>query len=401
LKGTLSIKKIGTSTAFIRKGLVIFQFVLTIVLIISTTTVYRQMSFIKNRSLGFDKNHLIYMQLRSEGNLWEQYDAQKIWSKYKTLRNELSQNPNILEVSSATCLPFGWMGDEFGQLDWEGKDPEHQISMNHMAVDSHFFKTFQLEMMEGRFFSDEFPSDTQNFILNEAAVKATGLESPKGKRFRLLKKTGEIIGVIKNFHFAPLHDEIEPLVLHLMPYQYWMYRNYVFARISSDNVSQTIASLKKMWDKAIPEYPFEFHFLDDTIDARYRSEQRLEMILRIFTILAISISCFGLFGLISFTAEQRTKEIGIRKVLGASVGNVIRLLTKEFVVLVIWANLIAWPAAYIVMTKWLENFAYRTDIGLTTFLFSGIAALTIAVLTVGVQSIKAALANPVNSLRYE
>jgi len=401
LKGTLSVKKIGTSTAFIRKGLVVFQFVLTIVLIISTTTVYRQMSFIKNRSLGFDKDYLLYTQLRSEGNLWEQYDAQKIWSKYKTLRNELSQNPNILEVSSATCLPFGSMGDEFGQLDWEGKDPEHQMSMNHMAVDPYFFKTFQLELVEGRLFSDEFPSDSQNFILNEAAVKATGLESPLGKRFRLLKKTGTIIGVVKDFHFAPFHDEIKPLVLHLMPYQYWMYRNYVFARISSDNVSQTIASLKKMWDKAIPEYPLEFQFLDDTIDARYRSEQRLEMILRIFTILAISISCFGLFGLISFTAEQRTKEIGIRKVLGASVGSVVRLLAKEFVVLVIWANIIAWPAAYIVMTKWLKNFAYRTEIGLATFLFSGTAALTIAVLTVSVQSLKAALANPVNSLRYE
>jgi putative ABC transport system permease protein len=389
------------STASIRKGLVVFQFILTIILIISTTTVYRQMSFIKNRSLGFDKNHLIYTQLRSEGNLWEQYDAQKIWLKYKTLKNELSQNPNILNVSSATCLPFGPMGQEFGQLDWEGKDPEYQVTMNHMAVDPHFLKTFQLEMIEGRFLSDEFPTDSENFVLNEAAVKTTGLESPVGKRFRLLKKTGKIIGVIKNFHFAPLHNEIEPLVIHLMPYQYWMYRNYVFIRISSENVPQTIASTKKMWARAIPEYPFEFNFLDTTIDARYRSEQRLEMILRIFTFLAISISCFGLFGLIAFTAEQRTKEIGIRKVLGASMGSVVRLLSKEFVVLVVLANIIAWPVAYFVMTSWLKNFAYRTEIGLVTFVFSGFAALIIAFLTVCFQSIKAALANPVESLRYE
>ena len=401
LKGTLSAKKTRTGTVSIRKGLVVFQFVLTIVLIISTTTVYRQMSFIKNRSLGFDKNRLIYAQLRSEGNLWEQYDAQKIMSKYKTLKNELSQNPHILEVSSASCLPFGRMGQEFGQMDWEGKDPEYQVTMNHMAVDPHFLETFQLDMTEGRFLSDEYPSDSQNFILNEAAVKATGLESPVRKRFRLLDKTGKIIGVIKDFHFAPLHDEIEPLVLHLMPYQYWMYQNYVFVRLSSDNISQTIASLKKMWDRAIPEYPFEFHFLDDTIDARYRSEQRLEMILRIFTFLAISISCFGLFGLISFTAEQRTKEIGIRKVLGASAGSVVRLMTKEFTVLVVLANIIAWPVAYVVMTKWLRNFAYRTEIGIATFLFSGLMALIIAVLTVSIQSIKAALANPVDSLRYE
>jgi len=401
LKGTLSAKKIGTSTVSIRKGLVVFQFVLTVVLIISTTTVYRQMSFIKNRQLGFDKNHLIYTQLRSEGNLWEQYDAQKTWLDYKTLTNELSQNPNILEICSASCLPFGAMGQEFGQLDWEGKDPEYQMTMNHMAVDPHFFKTFQLETVGGRFLSDEFPSDSQNFILNEAAVKANGLESPVGKRFRLLDKTGIITGVIKDFHFAPLHDEIEPLVLHMMPYQYWMYRNYVFIRISADNISQTIASIEKMWDRAIPEYPFEFLFLDDTIDARYQSEQRLEMILRIFTILAISISCFGLFGLISFTAEQRTKEIGIRKVLGASVGSVVRLLSKEFVVLVVLANIIAWPVAYFVMTGWLKNFAYRAEIGLLTFLFSGFLALVIVIFTVCYQSIKAALANPLDSLRYE
>ena len=156
-----------------------------------------------------------------------------------------------------------------------------------------------------------------------------------------------------------------------------------------------------MWDKAIPEYPFEFQFLDDTIDARYRSEQRLEIILRIFTFLAISISCLGLFGLISFTAEQKTKEIGIRKVLGASMGSVVRLLSREFVVLVIFANVIAWPVAYFVMTKWLKNFAYRTGIGFTTFLFAGLLALIIAILTVCFQSIKAALANPVDSLRYE
>ncbi|UCE41050.1 MAG: ABC transporter permease [Candidatus Aminicenantes bacterium] len=401
LKGTLTTKKIGMSTASIRKGLVVCQFILTIVLLISTTTVYRQMSFIKNRGLGFEKNHLIYTQLRSEGNLWERYDAKKTWTKYDTLKNELSQNPNVLDVSSATCLPFGSMGKEFGQLDWDGKDPEYQVTMNHMAVDPNFIKTFQLKMIEGRFLSEEFPSDSQNFVLNDAAIKATGLESPVGKRFRLLDKTGIIAGVIKDFHFAPLHEEIEPLVFHMMPYQYWMYRNYVFVRISADNISRTIASIENMWDKAIPEYPFEFHFLDDTIDARYRKEQRLETILRIFTFLAISISCFGLFGLIAFTAEQRTKEIGIRKVLGASVGNVVRLLSKEFIILVILANIIAWPVAYFWMAKWLKNFAYRTEIGLGTFLFSGFAALVIAILTVCFQSIKAALANPVDSLRYE
>jgi ABC-type antimicrobial peptide transport system permease subunit len=401
LKSTFSTKKNGKRNTLIRKGLVVFQFVLTIVLLISTTTVYRQMKFIKNQRMGFDENFLIYTQLRTEGNLWDRYDAQKIWTKYETLKNDLIQNSNILEVSTATCLPFGTMGNEFGQLDWEGKDTEFQVSMNHMAVDSNFLSTFQLDLVKGRFFSDEFSSDDQNFILNEAAVKAAGLVSPLGKRFRLLDKEGTIVGVIKDFHFAPLQTEIEPLVIHQMPYQYWMYQNYVFVRISSENVPRTLASLKKIWDIAIPDYPFEFNFLDTTIDAQYKSEQRLELILRIFTLMAIAISCFGLFGLISFTTEQKTKEIGIRRILGASVGSVVKLLTKEFIILVMIANFVAWPTAYFVMTKWLKNFAYRTEIGIAAFLLSGFGALVIAVLTVCFQSTKAALSNPVDSLRSE
>jgi putative ABC transport system permease protein len=401
LKGNFSAKKTGAGTASIRKGLVVFQFVLTITLIICTTTVYRQMSFIKNRSLGFDKSYLIYTQMQSQGNLWEQYDAEKTWMNYEALKNEFSKTPDILDVSAATCLPFGSMGAEFGQLDWEGKDPDYQVEMKHMAVDPYFSKTFQLQMIEGRFLSDEFSSDSQNFVLNEAAIRATGMESPIGKRFHLLDKTGIITGVIKDFHFAPLHDEIEPLVIHLMPYQYWMYRVYVFFRVRSENISKTIASIGEIWDRAVPEYPFEFQFLDDTIDARYRTEQRLQTILRTFTFLAIAISCFGLFGLISFAAQSKTKEIGIRKVLGASTASVVRLLSKELIVLVFLANAIAWPLAYYAMNEWLKNFAFRTKIGLVTFLFSGFLALAIAILTVCFQSIKAAIANPADSLRYE
>ena len=400
-KGTLSAKKIGASRAYLRKGLVIFQFVLTIVLLVSTVTVYKQMDFINNRRLGFDKDHLIYMQLRSEGNLWDQYDAQTVWSKYKSLQNELRQNPDILEVSAATCLPFGNMGSEFGGLDWEGKDEEFQVTMYHMAVDSKFFTTFGLELMDGRFLSEEFVSDSSNFILNEAAVKVAGLESPVGKRFQLLDKSGVVAGVIKDFHFTSLHNRIEPLILHLMPYQYWMYRNYVFVRIRADKAPQTLASLKQTWNRIIPEFPFEFTFIDETIDTRYRVEQRLEKILRIFTVLAIAISCFGLFGLISFSAQQRTKEIGIRKILGAPMNSVVRLLSREFIILVLWANIVAWPIAYIVMMKWLNNFAYKTGIGIKTFVFSGLAAMVITILTVGVQSVRAALSNPVDSLRYE
>jgi putative ABC transport system permease protein len=351
--------------------------------------------------LGFAKDHLIHMQLRGGGNLWERDDATELWSKYRTLKNDLTQDPNVTGISASACLPFGLMGAEYGQLDWEGKDPELMVEMSHMAVDQTFLKTFRLELIEGRFFSDELTTDSNNFVLNETAAKTIGLASPVGSKFRLLDKEGTIIGVVKDFHFASLHKEINPLILHLMPYQYWMYRNYVFARVRADDISRTLASIKEKWDQVIPEYPFEFHFLDETIDSRYRSEQRFELILRVFTFLAIFISCFGLFGLISFAAEQRTKEIGIRKVLGASVTGIVRLLAKEFLVLVAIANIIAWPVAYVAMNRWLENFAYREGLSLGIFLFSGFLAVLIAILTVSFQSVRAALANPVKSLRYE
>jgi len=293
------------------------------------------------------------------------------------------------------------MGSEFGQLDWEGKDPELQLEMNHTAVDHTFLKTFHLELTEGRFFTEELKTDSDNFVLNEIAAKAIGADAPIGKKFRLLNKEGVIIGVVKDFHFTSLHKEISPLIMHMMPYQYWMYRNYVFVRLRSENIGATLAAIKDKWDKVIPEYPFEFYFLDKTIDNRYRSEQRFGVILRVFTILAIFISCFGLFGLISFAAEQRTKEIGIRKVLGASVTGIVRLLAKEFLILVIIANVIAWPLAYVAMNRWLDNFAYRADFSIEVFLFSGLLAVGIAFLTVSFQSIRAALANPVKSLRYE
>ena len=401
LKGTLLSQKIYQHSPSLRKILVVFQFILAIVLITGTTMVYKQMNYIKGRNLGFEKDHLIYMQLRGGGNLWQRFDASTLWQKYTALKFELSQDPNIKDIAAATCLPFGSMGDEFGQLSWEGKNPEDQINMKHMAVDPSFFKTFKLELTEGRVFSEEFVSDSNNFVLNETALKATGLETPIGGRFRLLDKSGEIIGIVKDFHFAGLHNKIEPLALHLMPYQYWMYLHYVFIRVNSDNLPDTLASIEGKWNRVIPEYPFEFNFLDKTIDNLYRSEQQLGTILKIFTFLAIFICSFGLFGLISYAAEQRTKEIGIRKVLGASIISIVRLLSKEFLGLVILANVIAWPAAYYFVNRWLHNFAFRTKISIGIFIFSGFLALGIALLTVSLQALRAAVADPVDSLRYE
>ena len=401
LKGPLLHRKTDKHSPTLRKILVASQFVLTIVLIIFTAMVNKQMNHIRSKNLGFDQNHLIYMQIRGGGDLWERFDAESLWQKYTALKYELSQDPAILDIAAATCLPFGRLGSEHGYLDWDGKSPEDEITMQHMAIDTSFIKTFKLELSQGRNFSEASPSDTNNFILNETALSATGLADPIGGRFRLLDKSGEIIGIVKDFNFARLHHKIDPLVLHLMPYQYWQYLQYVFIRVDSNNLPQTLASIEEKWDRIIPEYPFEFNFLDETIDNLYKSEQRLGTILQVFTFLAIFISCFGLFGLISFAAEQRTKEIGIRKVLGASLTSIVKLLSKELLGLVVLANVVAWPAAYYFVNKWLHNFASRTGIGIGIFIYSGALALAIAMLTISFQSLKAAAADPVDSLRYE
>lgn len=389
LKGTL---RAGSKSAAFRKVLIVFQFTLAIVLIIGTIVVYNQLDYISNRKMGFEKDHLIYIQLRGEGELWD---------KYNVIKREFLQTPDVINVAGSTCLPFQRVAAEFGQLDWQGKNPKDNIMMNHMAVDHSFLDTFKMEMVEGRFFSGEKVSDKSGFILNEAAVKAAGLDSPVGEKFRLLDRSGRIIGVVKDFHFDSLRSEIAPLILMKMPYSYWDYRNYIFVRINSRNMQNTLQALEKKWHKLVPAYPFVFNFLDATIDNLYRSEKKLAKILRSFTLIALLISCLGLFGLASYMVENRTREIGVRKVLGAPVSGIVVSFSKEFTKLVLLANIIAWPTAYFVMSKWLQNFAYHLPIRIETFIISGSLAFLLALFTVGYQSIKAAVANPVDSLRYE
>ncbi len=382
----------GRKNSILRKGLVVGQFIVSIVLIIGTLLINEQLRYVSHRNSGFKKENLIYMPMRGEGNLWQ---------KYEIFKQELEQQHDIISVTASTCLPVGGMIEEWGQLDWKDRDPEERFGMSHMAVDADFLETFQIELIEGRFFSDDLLSDNQNFVLNEAAVKATKLQSPVGERFRLLERTGQIVGVVKDFHFDSLHTEIGPLVLQMMPYSYWAYQHLVFVRIKSSGVRKTLASIERLWDKHVPEYPFEFHFIDSSMETLYGSEQRLSAMLRYFTFVSLFISCLGLFGLVSFSVERRTKEIGIRKVLGASVGSVINLASKEYIGLVAISNVIAWPVAYYFMHKWLQNFAYRINFNIWIFILSGLAALTIALVTVSFQCIKAATANPVDSLRYE
>ena len=382
----------GKGNSVLRKGLVVGQFVVSITLIIGTLLINGQLRYVSHRNLGFKKENLIYIQMRGEGNLWQ---------KYNTFKQELEQQQDVVSVTASTCLPVGGMINEWGQMDWKDRDPESPFGMNHMAVDPDFLEAFKIELLDGRFFSENLLSDKQNFVLNESAVKATKLQTPVGERFRLLERRGQIIGVVKDFHFDSLHNEIEPLVLQMMPYSYWAYQHFIFARINSSEVRKTLASVEKVWSKYMPEYPFEFHFMDSSMEALYSSEQRLRTILRYFTIISLFISCLGLLGLVSFSVERRTKEVGIRKVLGASVRSLVHLASKEYIGLVAVSNIIAWPLAYFFMNKWLQNFAYKVQLSIWVFFLSGLAALVIALLTVSVQSLKAAVANPVDSLRHE
>jgi ABC-type antimicrobial peptide transport system permease subunit len=384
LKGSL---RSGSKGSVFRKILVVFQFALTILLIICTIVIYNQLNYMRNMKLGYDKEHMIYKGMRGD-----------VQTKFDSVRNELLQNPNILGVTASSNVPTYGYTFSNSLWHWEGQDPDKETLMRAVFIDLDYFKTFGIEIVEGRSYSKEFSTDaTEAIMVNEEAVKAMGMESPIGKRLSLSERNFKIIGVVKNYHFRSLRQEIDPLILIYNPDQCGV----LFARLKSENIPKTIGYVENIWKKFAPGHPFNYRFLDEALDGLYRSEQRIGTILRYFSILAIFVSCLGLFGLASFMAEQRTKEIGIRKVLGASVSNIVLLLSREFTKWVLLANIIAWPAAYFAMYKWLQSYAYSTNIALWSFILSGALALVIATVAVSYQSIKAAVTNPADSLRYE
>jgi ABC-type antimicrobial peptide transport system permease subunit len=381
-----NLSQSGKKGSLFRKILVVTQFSLTIIILIGTIVVHNQLSHIRNQNLGYDKDYMVCFPLR--GEFVQKLDAAK---------TELLQNPNILNVTVTSSLPTH-IGSGTSGADWEGKPQGLRIQMQIVSVDFDYLDTFRMEMAEGRFFSQEFESDrTEGHILNEAAIKAMGMDSPIGKRFAVWGRRGAIIGVIKNFNYKSLHNEIEPLIITMEPRAY----RFACVRISSDNIKETIDTIENTWNKFSAGFPFDYTFLDDRIDSLYRSEQSIGTVFNYFTILVMFIACLGLFGLASFTAETRTKEIGIRKVLGAPVSRIVLLLSREFTKWVLLANIVAWPAAYFIMNKWLENFAYRTNIRIQTFFLAAALALAIALITISYQCIKTALSNPVESLKYE
>ncbi len=385
----------GAKNSVLRIALVSLQFTVSIVLIIGTLIVSKQLNYVRNKNLGYDKDHIIALRIRNE-------ETQK---RHEALRNALLTNPNILSVSASSSLPLGQ--NSFSAHHIAGQPLSEMIMLHTQIVDEHFIDTYNMEIVEGRNFSRDFPTDLQEaIIVNEATVRKLGWQDEAlGKEIDALMsmtemKTYRIIGVIKDYHFLSLHEEIQPLVLYnANPYGGDYYR--MSLRVRPENIQGTIGFLRSKWREFDSQYPLEFAFLDDQYDALYRAEERLGKLFGYFTALAILIGCLGLFGLSAYSAEQRTKEIGIRKVLGATTSNVTMLLVREFTKWVLLAVLIAWPVGYYIMNTWLQNFAYRIGLGVDTFLLAALLALVIAIMTVTYQAVKAAVANPVESLKYE
>jgi putative ABC transport system permease protein len=271
--------------------------------------------------------------------------------------------------------------------------------MTDASIDYDYFETLGMQIIQGRSFSEEYATDSENYILNERALRMTGLESPIGKMFSCWEDEGKIIGIVKNFHASSLHSEIGPVIFTLS--QRHGSHSYIFVKIRPNDIPGTLAFLEKKTAEFAPNNLFEYRFLDDVFNSQYSGDQRRGNIYKYFTVLAIFISCLGLFGMASFTAEQRTKEIGIRKVLGASIANILMMISKNFLMLLLVSNVIAWPIAYFLMERLLNNYAYRTGIAAWIFIVSAVTAICVALLTVGIKIVRAAYANPVDSLRYE
>jgi ABC-type antimicrobial peptide transport system permease subunit len=386
LKGMLKFKSGAT---YFRKALVVFQFALSIILILGMIIIYRQIDYIHNKNLGFAKEGLLYMPLEGE-----------LQKNFMTFKQELLKQPGIKNVSSAQSSPLE-TGSSTSGVKWPGKDTTKLILFSTNPITYDYIKTMGIQLVNGRDFSSDYSLDTMNYLINEAAARKIGYKDPVGKELTMWDDKGVIIGVMKDYHHNSLHVPIEPLILRLFKQSWNSYWGNVIIRTEKGKTKQAISSMEKVFKQFNPGFPFKYYFTDDEISKNYKAEHTVSKLSRYFAFLAIFISCMGLFGLVMFTTEQRTKEIGIRKVLGASVPGIVQMLSKDFLKLVFIAAVIAFPVAWWAMHKWLADFAYRIDIGWWVFVVAGIAAALIALVTISFQAIKAAITNPVKSLRTE
>jgi ABC-type antimicrobial peptide transport system permease subunit len=383
LKGTL---KFGWGATFFRQGLVVFQFTLSIVLIVGMIVIYRQVNYIQTKNLGYDRENLLYIPVEGE-----------LISKYSLFKEQAVKIPGVLTISKMRNSPTV-IEHHTGSIEWTGKDPNLTVSFADAVVGYDFAKTLNLEIKEGRDFSREFATDSASYILNETAVNKIGYKNPVGQIVSWGNRRGTIIGVLKDFHFNSIHQQIEPLIVRLDENWGW---GTILVRTKAGKTKEAIAGLETLYKSMNSKFPFTYQFSDQEYTNLYRSEEVVSKLANIFAFLAISISCLGLFGLATFTAAQRTKEIGVRKVLGASIPDIATMLSANFLKPVTIAMLIAFPIAWYVMNSWLDGFAYKVDIEWWVFAIAGLATLFIALLTVSYQSVKASFSNPVTSLRAE
>jgi putative ABC transport system permease protein len=375
------------SKSFLRRILVALQFIIAIALLCVTFAVYKQIDYALTSDLGFDNKNILLIEA-GEGISPE---------KQELVKNEILKSGLASTVTIADCAP-GENRHSLYHVRPQSKLDEDPTFLHGIRVDPDYLSTFGIELVKGRNFSREFAADAGNSILiNQVAVGEFEIDEPIGSKFYLGDKAYEVAGVVKDFHSHSFHEQIVPIALFAAEKD----RRVIAAKLPPDFTSQTIAQTEKIWNRIVGEVPFEYSFLENVMSDNYEEDRKLGTLFTAFSLLTVFVACLGLFGLSAFSAERRTKEIGIRKALGASVANIVRLLSKEIVILVIIAGAIAFPVAYLAISRWLETFAYRTDITLTIFLLSGLVVLIIAVATVSYQSIKAALANPVDSLRYE
>jgi len=376
-----------------RKALVVTQFAISIILIITTAIVFQQLNYLQRKSLGFNRDHIVVIPYNSALN-----------ERYESFRDELLSSPDMKDISRTSRIPTGRLLDNMGASVLSGDSlVPTTTDIKFVSVDYDFIPTYEIKMAAGRNFSRDFGTDTAGFIINETTVKALGWKSSEsaiGKDFKYGSVRGHIIGVIKDFHFESMHQTIAPIILVMLPPSN-PYFNNLSVKFSGASASRSLAKLENTWKKYLPEVPYEYTFLDENFDKLYEAEQRQGNIFTAFACIAIFIACLGLFGLSAFTISQRIKEIGVRKVLGADTSGIVALLSKDFLKLVLVAALIAFPIAWFAMHNWLKDFAYRVSINAWIFVIAGLSALAIALITVSFQAIKAAMSNPVKALRSE
>jgi predicted permease len=378
--------------SFLRKGLVTLQFTISVALIAGTIVIYKQMQFVQQTNPGYNKSQVLVTHIPPD------IDFNRKNEIAFAIKQDLLTQSSIQNVSLANQTIANIGSYSTGSADWEGHDTSFNPKIAQLSTDADFLATMQLQMKEGRWFRQNDEADKNNVVLNEEAVKELKIHQPYiGQRFKWKGKQGQIIGIVKDFKYKSLHDKTGPLVAYENPDWY----NTFMIRVAPNSAPKAIAALQNTWKKILPGNPVEYNFLDDTFNQLYKDDQRTSTLILVFAIIAVAISCLGLFGLASFTAERRAKEIGIRKVLGASVAGITGLLSKDFLKLVAIAFVIATPLATVAMSKWLQAFAYRINISWWMFALAGLLAILIAVITISFQSIKAAIANPVKSLRTE